>query len=118
MLHRFKLLHLETDLLVTVHKNQFNFTYLNDSEWERINTMIDLLHPVLEATEYLSSISYPTISDVCLTIGGLIRHFDQFIDRSQLEEEEEYLVADSIRYKLNEYWSLLDEKITIAAILD
>ncbi|CAG8837193.1 38471_t:CDS:1, partial [Gigaspora margarita] len=28
------------------------------------------------------------------------------------------MVADSIRYKLNEYWSLLDEKITIAAILD
>ncbi|CAG8818058.1 23376_t:CDS:2, partial [Dentiscutata erythropus] len=42
-------------------------------------------------TEYLSSSLYPTISDICLTIGGLIRHFDQFIDKLQLEEEEEYL---------------------------
>ncbi|CAG8822743.1 17991_t:CDS:1, partial [Gigaspora margarita] len=116
MLHRFKLIRSETDLLVIAHKNQLNYTYSNDYKWESINIIIDLLHPVLEATEYLSSSSYPTISDICLIIGGLIRHFDRFIDRSHLEEE--CMVANSICYKLNKYWFLLDEKITIAAILN
>ncbi|CAG8791857.1 17496_t:CDS:1, partial [Racocetra fulgida] len=61
--------------------------------------------------------SYPMISDVHLTVGRLIRYFDYFIDnRSHLDEE--CIIADSIRYKLNKYWSLLDEKITVAAILN
>ncbi|RIB19328.1 hypothetical protein C2G38_2182169 [Gigaspora rosea] len=75
----------ETNLLVTAHKNQFNYTYPNDYKWKRINILIDLLHPVLEATKYFS---------------------------------KECIVADSINYKLDKYWSLLNEKITIDTILD
>ncbi|CAG8546864.1 16907_t:CDS:2, partial [Cetraspora pellucida] len=76
-----------------------------------------ILFNTAETTEYLSGSSYPTISDVRLTISELIRHFDQFInDRTYLNEE--CIVADSIHYKLNKYWSLLDEQIIIAAILD
>ncbi|CAG8548511.1 18922_t:CDS:1 [Racocetra persica] len=79
--------------------------------------MIDLLHSVLEATEYLSGSSYPMISNVHLTVSRLIQQFDHFIDdRSHLDEE--YIFADFIHYKLNKYWSLLDEKIIVAAILD
>ncbi|CAG8809702.1 347_t:CDS:2, partial [Racocetra persica] len=79
--------------------------------------MINLLYPVLEATEYLSGSSYPMISNVHLTVGRLIWYFDHFIDdRSYLDKE--CIVADSICYKLNEYWSLFDKKITVAAILN
>ncbi|CAG8475484.1 16395_t:CDS:2 [Gigaspora rosea] len=85
MLYRIKLIYSETNLLVTAHKNQFNYTYPNDYKWKRINILIDLLHPVLEATKYFS---------------------------------KECIVADSINYKLDKYWSLLNEKITIDTILD
>ncbi|CAG8732073.1 8455_t:CDS:1, partial [Acaulospora morrowiae] len=70
-----------------------------------------------EATEYLSSSSYPTISDIRLVIGGLIRHFEKFINEGT-HLDEDCMFADSIRFKLNEYWLLFDKTVTIATILD
>ncbi|CAG8627487.1 3060_t:CDS:2 [Acaulospora morrowiae] len=115
MLYRFKQMRAELDLLVTKH--HFEYIFLNQNEWKQINTIIELHYPILEATILLSSSSYPIISDIRLSFGGILRHLDRFIN-DELHSEQECMIADSIRYKLNEYWLLLDKSITIAAILD
>ncbi|CAG8713410.1 859_t:CDS:1, partial [Dentiscutata erythropus] len=81
-----------------------------------IDNIVELLEPILIATELLSSSSYSTISDICLTFLGLYHHLSKFIDnKSQITEQ--YIMADSIRFKLNKYWFILEES-TIITILD
>ncbi|CAG8568931.1 18490_t:CDS:2, partial [Racocetra persica] len=116
MLHRFNKMRDELSLLVTAHKKQLGNDYLNDEEWEVVDNMVELLKPMLVATELLLSSLYPTISDIRLTFLGLL-HLDKFLDNKS-HSTEQYMVADSIKFKLNEYWSTLEESTIIATILD
>jgi len=78
--------------------------------------MIQLLEPIFIATEVLSSSTYPTISDVRLTIIGLLRHLESFIqDHVDLEE---CMIANSINFKLKEYWNHIEDSKTISTLLD
>ncbi|CAG8595930.1 11338_t:CDS:2, partial [Dentiscutata heterogama] len=86
---------------------------LLEREWNEFG----LLYPILQATELPSSSFYPTMSDVRLCFGGILQHLDKFINE-KTHSEEECMIADSIQHKLSEYWVLLDESITITAILD
>lgn len=62
----------------------------------------------------LSSSIYPTIGDLRLTFWTLIRHLQHEISVNQTQ----YLVADSILQKLNEYWEIIDNTTIIATVLD
>ncbi|CAG8572775.1 7486_t:CDS:2, partial [Cetraspora pellucida] len=66
--------------------------YLQDDDWNRLKVMIDILHPFFDATEILSTSTYPTISDVRLTIFGLIRHLDFFLEDSL--DDNDYLFIE------------------------
>lgn len=78
--------------------------------------MIQLFEPIFIATEILSTSTYPTISDVRLTIIGLLRYLESFIQI--YTNLDECMVAESIRFKLQEYWEHIDESTTIGTLLD
>ncbi|CAG8852089.1 26074_t:CDS:1, partial [Racocetra persica] len=69
-------------------------------------------------TEILSTSTYPTISDVRLTIIGLLRHLESFLETHPDTNLDECMVANSINFKLQEYWEYVDEPTTIGALLD
>jgi len=87
---------------ILVAKNQdFLTLYLWKEDWPKIDIMIQLLEPFFNATEILSSSTYPTISDVRLTIIGLLRHLDSFIQYNK--DLNEYMIANFINFKLQKY---------------
>ncbi|CAG8802012.1 25333_t:CDS:2, partial [Dentiscutata erythropus] len=47
----------------------------------------------------------------------LLHHLSKFLD-NELHSTDQYMIADSIWSKLNEYWYMLEESTTIATILD
>ncbi|CAG8802062.1 28758_t:CDS:2, partial [Dentiscutata erythropus] len=79
-------------------------------DWDRLKIMIDILRPIFDATEILSTSTYPTISDVRLTIFGLIQE--------SYPDDENYLFVESINSKLREYWDYIEESTTISTLLD
>ncbi|CAG8666969.1 10795_t:CDS:2, partial [Racocetra fulgida] len=91
---------------------------LTNTSEEIINSLIQLLEPFFIATEILSTSTYPTISDVRLTIIGLLRHIESFLETHLDTNLDECLVANSINFKLQEYWEYVDEPTTIGALLD
>ncbi|CAG8503079.1 11602_t:CDS:2 [Scutellospora calospora] len=103
------------DILVAKHRD-LSPLYLQDDNWNRLKVMIDILHRFFDATEILSTSTYPTISDVRLTIFGLIRHLDFFLEDSL--DDNDYLFIESINSKLNEYWNYIEESTTISTLLD
>ncbi len=88
------------DILVAKNQNLTKI-YLQEEDWLKINNIINLLEPIFVAIEVLSSSTYLTISDVRLTIIGLLQYLKSFIkDSNNLEE---YMMVDSINFKLKEY---------------
>ncbi|CAG8711672.1 20757_t:CDS:2, partial [Gigaspora rosea] len=80
-------------------------------DWLVVNNMIQLLEPIFIATEILSTSTYPTISNVRLTIIGLLRHLDLFIQTHA--NLNECMVAELINFKLQEYWEYINDSTTI-----
>ncbi|CAG8799647.1 20986_t:CDS:1 [Dentiscutata erythropus] len=106
----------ELSLLVTAHKKQLETDYLNDNECEIVDNMVEILEPMLVAMELLLSSSYPSIFDIYLNFLELLHHLSKFLD-NELHMTDQYMIADSIWSKLNEYWYMLEESTTIATIL-
>ncbi|CAG8563867.1 6978_t:CDS:2 [Cetraspora pellucida] len=100
------------DILVAKHRDLLSL-YLQDDDWDKLKVMIDILCPIFDATEILSSSIYPTISDVRLTIFGLIRHLDLFLEDSCSNDIS--LLIENINLKLKEY---IEESTTISTLLD
>ncbi|CAG8516217.1 9067_t:CDS:1, partial [Scutellospora calospora] len=111
----FKLMHIELDLLATKHK--LRDIFLDEDEFKEVDNLLNLLYPILEATILLSSCLYLTISNVYLSFDSILHYLSRFIDDRSYSLNK-YMVTNSIHYKLNKYWLLLDKSITIAAILD
>ncbi|CAG8584302.1 3218_t:CDS:1, partial [Dentiscutata heterogama] len=82
-----------------------------------VDNMVELLEPMLIMTKLLFSSLYPTVFDVCLTFLGLYHHLSKFLD-NELQTIKRYMIADSIRFKLNEYWFIFEESTSIATILN
>ncbi|CAG8811855.1 17719_t:CDS:2, partial [Racocetra persica] len=118
MLCRFKDMRDELNLLKIAYCELDN-NYPNEAKWESINNIIYLLELILVATEVLSTSSYPTIADVCLTFMEIICHIELFIANKSYSENE-HMIARLIKNKLDNYWSILnsDESTKIALILD
>ncbi|CAG8687021.1 5504_t:CDS:1, partial [Ambispora gerdemannii] len=104
----------ELNFLVASNKN-LESLYLNDTEWNDIDSIIELLEPMFKATKILSSSTYPTISDIRLTFKGLLQHIENYMNN---HTEKECMMAESIRKKLADYWNLFDDPTTISTILD
>ncbi|CAG8592189.1 20280_t:CDS:1, partial [Racocetra persica] len=56
--------------------------------------------------------------DVRLTIIDLLRHLEFFLETHPDTSLSECMVANSINFKLQEYWECVDESTTIGALLD
>ncbi|CAJ0832334.1 10633_t:CDS:2 [Entrophospora sp. SA101] len=67
-------------------------TRWNNNEWQNIENIIQLLEPIFISTEILLSSTYPTIKNCAM--------------------------ANSISFKLKEYWKNVEESTTIATLLD
>jgi len=117
MLQKFKHMHEELNYLVNNNRNILESIYLNNNEWENVQSMIILLDPMYKATKMLSSSSYPTISDICLTFIGIFRHIELYIE-DQNHSTEECMMADSICQKLDDYWMIIDTSTIISTLLD
>ncbi|CAG8561239.1 4091_t:CDS:1 [Scutellospora calospora] len=78
--------------------------------------MIDILYLFFNAMEILFTSTYPTISDVRLTIFGLIHHLNFFLEDSL--SDNDYLFIESINSKQNKYWNYIKESTTISTLLD
>ena len=73
---------------------------------------IIVLEPLERATKNLSGSKYPTIADVWF-------YFNKIWDYLKYcMESDQYMLADSINQKIEEYWAILDDATTIATILD
>jgi len=59
------------DILVAKNQNLTKI-YLQEEDWLKINNIINLLESIFITTEVLSSSTYPIISDIRLTIIGLL----------------------------------------------
>ncbi|CAG8575206.1 4374_t:CDS:2 [Ambispora gerdemannii] len=81
MLEKFKIMRKELNFLVASNKNLASL-YFEDTEWNDIDPIIELLEPMFKATKILSLSTYPTMKEECM-------------------------MAESIRKKLADYWNLL-----------
>lgn len=75
---------------------------------------MSVLSPFYSATLLLSSSNYPTIGEIRFTLWTLVKHLHQQVNIN----DTQYIVADSILYKLEQYIELLDETVMIATLLD
>ena len=62
MLEKFKRMHEELDFLVYSNKH-LETAYLNNNEWEQVQSMIVLLELMYKVIKILSLSLYPTVSD-------------------------------------------------------
>ena len=115
MLNKFHRMRNILDILVAKNR-ELGIFYIQDNEWQNIENIIQLLEPIFIATEILSSSTYPTISDVRLIFIGLLRHLESFIQNQN--NLEDCVMANSISFKLKEYWKNVEESTTIATLLD
>ncbi|CAJ0826575.1 1831_t:CDS:2 [Entrophospora sp. SA101] len=79
-----------------------------------------LNYPMYKATKMLSSSSYPTVSDIWLTFIGIFQHIELYIE-NQNHSIEKCMMADSIRKKLEDYWTIItiiDKSTIISTLLD
>ncbi|CAG8826858.1 21711_t:CDS:2, partial [Cetraspora pellucida] len=74
------------DIFVVKNKD-LSPLYLQDDDWLVVNNMIKLLKPIFIATKILSTSTYSTISDC--------------------------MIAESINFKLQEYWKYINDSTTI-----
>ncbi|CAG8678074.1 9738_t:CDS:2, partial [Ambispora gerdemannii] len=110
MLEKFKIMRKELNFLVASNKN-LESLYFDDTEWNDIDSIIELLEPMFKATKILSTSTYPTMSDIRLTFKGALQHIENYMNN---HTEEECIMAESIRKKLADYWN----PTTISTILD
>ena len=79
MLQKFNRMKETLEYLVAKNKKQLEDSWLDESEWEQIDAMLELFGPIYQATLLLSTSSYPAISDVRLVFMGLRHHLDQYL---------------------------------------
>ncbi|CAG8808497.1 17419_t:CDS:2, partial [Gigaspora margarita] len=92
-LNNYELVHQCYILNIFVVKNRdLSSLYLQNANWLVVNNMIQLLKPIFIVTKILSTSTYPTIN--------------------------ECMVAESINFKLEEYWEYINNSTTIGILLD
>ncbi|CAJ0875456.1 13401_t:CDS:2 [Entrophospora sp. SA101] len=89
--------------------------YPTNDDWNRLSDLCEVLKPIYIATTLLSNTKYPSLGDVRLTFLGILKNLNDIIDNDQ---NEQYLIADSVRHKLQIYWNLIKKNTRICSILD
>ncbi|CAJ0824203.1 19840_t:CDS:2 [Entrophospora sp. SA101] len=96
------------------HPDILNHLNPDENDWLKINELIDVLSPFYSATLLLSSSNYSTIGEFHFTLWTLVKNLHKQIEVSNTQ----YIVANSILYKLEQYFKLPDEAKMIASLLD
>ncbi|GBC53889.2 zinc finger BED domain-containing protein RICESLEEPER 2-like [Rhizophagus irregularis DAOM 181602=DAOM 197198] len=122
MLCKFQRMETALKMLAIKHENIFRITvkirapesYLMKYHMNRggREETIIVLEPLERATKNLSGSKYPTIADVRFYFNEIWDHLKYCM------ESDQYLLADSINQKIEEYWTILDDATMIATILD
>ncbi|EXX63973.1 hypothetical protein RirG_147240 [Rhizophagus irregularis DAOM 197198w] len=99
MINKMIQIKVQANMLITQHSNEFTNIHFDDNDWKNLNKLVSVLSPFYSATLTLSSSIYSIIGDLCLTFWTLIQHLQYEILVNQIQ----YLLADSILQKLNEY---------------
>ena len=73
------------------------------------------MEPLEKATVILSGSSYPTIADVRYFFNEIKAHLKHCIEEDGFDQ---YMLADSINHKIEEYWTIIDDATTVATLLD
>lgn len=73
---------------------------------------IIVLEPLERVTKNLSGSKYPTIADIRFYFNEIRDHLKYCMERDQ------YMLADSINQKIEEYWKILNDATIIATVLD
>jgi hypothetical protein len=58
---------------------------------------------------------YPTVADIRFYFNGIRNHLNHCTEMANFDQ---YMLAASINQKLGDYWTIIDDAITIAFILD
>ncbi|CAJ0850402.1 14553_t:CDS:2, partial [Entrophospora sp. SA101] len=96
------------------HPDILNHLNPDENDWLKINELIDVLSPFYSATLLLSSLNYSTIGEFHFTLWTLVKNLYKQIEVSNTQ----YIVANSILYKLEQYFELPDEAKMMASLLD
>ncbi|CAJ0767702.1 2420_t:CDS:2, partial [Entrophospora sp. SA101] len=96
------------------HPDILNHLNPDENDWLKINELIDVLSPFYSATLLFSSSNYSTIGEFHFTLWTLVKNLHKQIKVSNAQ----YIVANSILYKLEQYFKLPDEAKMIASLLD
>ncbi|CAG8561391.1 7751_t:CDS:2, partial [Scutellospora calospora] len=103
------------EYLVAKNKKQLEDLWLDESGWDQIDAILELLEPIYKATLLLSASSYPAISNVCLVFMGLLRHLDQYLSNHEMNE---CYMVQSIMHKLDEYWGIIEKSTVLLTLLN
>ena len=71
MLQRFKKIKEILEFLVSKNKRCLENLWLNEEGWNHVDSMIELFEPIFQATNLLSTGTYPVISNVRLVFQQL-----------------------------------------------
>ncbi|CAJ0643724.1 15364_t:CDS:2 [Entrophospora sp. SA101] len=114
MLNKMKQFKTQANMLAAQHPDILNHLNPDENDWLKINELIDVLSPFYSATLLLSSSNYSTIGEFHFTLWTLVKNLHKQIEVSNTQ----YIVANSILYKLEQYFKLPDEAKMIASLLD
>ncbi|CAG8482875.1 10054_t:CDS:2 [Cetraspora pellucida] len=96
------------------NKQTLKNIYPDENEWSQLHDLEQVLQPIYEATQLLSTSKYPTLADMRLSFLGIFDILNNFINSNSQNE-----VAKLILKKLEDYWNLaLDETSLLSAVLD
>jgi hypothetical protein len=89
--------------------------YPTNDDWNKLNDLYEVLKPIYVATTLLSNTKHPSLGDVRLTFLGILKNLNNIVNN---DENEQYIIADSVRHKLQNYWNLVEKNTRICSILD
>ncbi|CAG8582481.1 12666_t:CDS:2 [Cetraspora pellucida] len=102
------------EILVFNNKQTLKNIYPNENEWSQLHDLEQVLQPIYEAIQLLSTSKYLTLDDMHLLFLEIFDILNNFINSNSQNE-----VAKLILKKLEDYWNLaLDKTSLLLAVLD
>ncbi|EXX56929.1 hypothetical protein RirG_211800 [Rhizophagus irregularis DAOM 197198w] len=92
--------------------------YLNEKDWNEINTIATLLEPMAKATNLLSSSSYPTMGDLHIIFPVILKILNDASENGNIMPSIKGQIARRMYKKLNDYWAILQDCCYLSVVLD
>ncbi|CAG8442869.1 5380_t:CDS:2, partial [Scutellospora calospora] len=114
MLIKFLKIRIQVNMLIAQNSDDFNDLIFTNNNWANIYELIPILKPMYSVTLSLSSSSFSTIGDFYFTFWTL----KQKLEYEIINNMTQYIMADLICHKFNEYYLNINDTIKITTILD